>query len=277
MGKAGKQTDRNVAKKAPVKEVEAEPASGSLLEAAKASAMTSCLVQLAPKLPAFLKEEILVESEKPKEETESNEQPDVAADTDEATEESKATENEVVTGDTSSAASVFATLQLRLVWHNGLGLFASSDESVQAWLGMKGQELDFGPRAKRNGSPGLDRISANLSGNLNQYVHILLALMIVRSFLFRSFFACLPWLFFYQFLSLFLPLETMEKFGQKIPLEKVPVNFRVVGTLGVHSLVWLFFLYELVWRTHFLEKFLLAGVVLYHSYAVRPSVGPKSS
>jgi hypothetical protein len=271
MGKAAKQSERNSAKK-PVKEVEAEVASGNILDAAKAVALSSCLAQLAPKLPALVKEEVVTapaEPEKPKEETETNEN---AENTTEATEETTA-----ATEDVSTPAAIFVALKSRLVWHNGLGLMATDEESKSAWLAMKGQELDFGPRAKRIGSPGIERMSANLAGNLSQYVAVLFALMLVRSFVFRSFFACLPWLFFYQFVSLYLPLETMEKFGQKIPLEKVAVNFRAAGTIGIHALVWLFFLYELVWRTYFLEKFLLAGVVLYHSYAVRPVEVPKAA
>jgi hypothetical protein len=270
MGKAGKQSVRTAAKKAPT-EVEAEVLSGSFVEAAKALALTSCLAQLAPKLPAILKDEVSTqptESEKPKEEAESNDNAEVA-------DNAEAKEDTVKNEETP--ASIFSALKTKLVWHNTLGLAASSEQSMKAWLALKGQELDFGPRAKKTGSPGLDRISANLTCNLSQYLHVLLALMLVRSFLFRSFFACLPWLCFYQFLSLFLPLETMEQFGQKIPFEKAPVNFRVAGTFGLHALVWLFFLYELVWRTHFMEKFLVAGVVLYHSYAVRPVEAPKSS
>merc|ERR1711862_344493 len=109
------------------------------------------------------------------------------------------------------------------------------------------------------GNPALDRMKTNLCVNMRQYLHMLLALMMLRAFLFRSFFACLPWLFGYQLLSLALPLENMAKLPQ-VPLEKVRPKFRVSGALGLHALVWLFFLYEALWKMHFIEKFLVIGL-----------------
>merc|ERR1719498_1436974 len=149
---------------------------------------------------------------------------------------------------------------------------------------MKGLEIDFGPKAKRKGTPGTDRIVANISSYAIQYLHVLLGLMILRSFLFRSFFACLPWLVAYQFLSMTLPLGPLSEIAdslpsfiptekipfEKVPLEKVPVELRVVATVGFHGLVHFFFLYELLWKTYFIEKLLVAGLVAYHAYAVRP-------
>merc|ERR1712032_1368957 len=52
----------------------------------------------------------------------------------------------------------------------------------------------------------IDRLVANLRTNLLQYLHVVWVLMVVRSLLFRSLFACLPWLFVYQTLSVILPL-----------------------------------------------------------------------
>lgn len=66
--------------------------------------------------------------------------------------------NEETKGDEEEGPTkIFASLRDRLAWHNvlGLGLPASADDSRKAWLSLKGLELDFGPRAKRNASPGL--------------------------------------------------------------------------------------------------------------------------
>lgn len=257
MGKAGKQADRKAAKVGG-KQTEEEPASaagGSFVAAARSLALTSCLAQVAVHVPKFLQGGVAAVPKK----------------VDEKTEEKEETEGNAEPNGEISAAATFEVLGSRLTWQNALGLFPSGEKAVEAFKAIKIQELDFGPRAKKNGSPGLDRVSANLSNNLAQYVYVLFSLMLVRALLARSFFACLPWLFFYQFASLVLPTTEMEQFGQKIPLDKVPVNFRVVGTVGIHALLWLFFLYELVLKTYFMEKLFLIGLVLYHSYAVRPA------
>merc|ERR1712086_292117 len=79
-------------------------------------------------------------------------------------------------------------------------------------------------RSKKRGSPGMERILTNMHINMAQYLHILLAMMMLRAFLFRSFFACLPWLVGYQCLPLKLPLENMDVMGQQVPLEKCPLK-----------------------------------------------------
>jgi len=271
MGKVGKQADRKTAKAPKEEETSAAP-TGSFVEVGKAVLMSTCIAQVAPKVPALI-EEVKAWKEngfvvpaapaaeaKPAEEKEGEETNDAP----------------VPEGvETETTASLFESLSARLTVFNGLGLFASSDSAKAAFLAVKGQELDFGPRAKRTGSPGLDRMTANLQGNMSQYLYVLFALMLVRAFLFRSFFACLPWLFGYQFLSLLLPLTNLEKLPQ-VPLEKVPVVVRVLVSLLIHGLVWFFFLYEAVWKTYFFEKIPLAGIILYHSYAVRPAEGVKS-
>jgi hypothetical protein len=269
MGKAGKQADR-AAKKEPKVEAAAAAPTGSLVEVAKAVLLSSCLAEVAPKVPAII-EEVKAWKEngfvvpaapaaKPAEEKEEDETNDAPA---------------AATTPAESTASLFESLGARLTAFNGLGLCLSSDAAKEAFLNIKGQELDFGPRAKRNGSPGLDRINTNLQANLPQYVYVLFALMLIRAFLFRSFFACLPWLFGYQFLSLLLPLTNLEKLPQ-VPLEKVPVSVRVLVSLLIHGLVWFFFLYEAVWKTYFFEKIPLVGIIMYHSYAVRPTEGVKA-
>jgi hypothetical protein len=271
MGKAAKQSERGSAKKATKQVEEESAADGTFLEAAKALAMSSCIVQVAPKIQAIIQEvkewkengfvvPAAPAPDKPaeeKEESEDNTQPEA----DNATEKP---------GEVETTASVFEALGNRLAWSNGLGLFASAEEGKKALLVIKGQEIDFGPRAKRTGSPGLERISANAQNNMALYMYAVFALMVLRSFLFRSFFACLPWLFGYQFLSMALPLTNLAKLPQ-VPLEKVPVCVRVLITLLLHVLVWLFFLYEAVWKCYFSEKFLLMGFVLFHSYAARPA------
>merc|ERR1712226_741659 len=100
----------------------------------------------------------------------------------------------------------------------GLGLPANAETVKFAWIAFKNLEFDGGPRARKKGTPGMDRIKVNLERNLPQYVHILFALMCLRTLLFRSWFACLPWLVGYQFLSLLIPMELIrEKFPQVPP------------------------------------------------------------
>merc|ERR1719420_521278 len=104
----------------------------------------------------------------------------------------------------------------------------------------------MGPRARKKGSPAADRIKANSKANMPQYLHVLLALMMLRAFLFRSWFACLPWLFGYQMLSFVIPLE-WPQFPQ---VPKVEIKYRIATSVGIHALMWLFFLYEAVYKTY---------------------------
>jgi len=222
----------------------------------------SCLVEILPKLPDLLQDKEAPKKEEPKEAAEGD-----------AAEGEKAAEEPV------GADAIFESLQKRLAWHNPLGLAtpANAEDSMAAWLSLKGMELDFGPKPKRNQSPGLDRIMLNVSRGMPQYIHVLLALMVLRAFLFRSFFACLPWLIGYQVASLLLPLEEsrdklFEMIKQPIPPQiqgTCPTKFRVAGTMAFHALVWLFFIYFL-WNAAFYEKIPLVGLIAYHAYATRP-------
>merc|ERR1719188_2002883 len=115
----------------------------------------------------------------------------------------------------------------------------------------------------------MDRIVTNLYNNLPQYLHVLLFVFMLNCLLFRSWFACLPWLVFYQTLSLALPLETLERLPQ-VQLGKVPLKFRVAATMAIHALVWLFFLYEAIWRCNFLIEFLAVGLIVAHALCVVP-------
>merc|ERR1711871_1856305 len=124
---------------------------------------------------------------------------------------------------------------------NSLGLAepASAEEALCAWKDLKDLEIDYGPRPRKNQSPGLDRMKVNVHNNFVQYLHVLLALMMLRAFLFRSWFACLPWLVGYQAASLLLPLEMTKD---------VPLKFRVAATMFFHALVLFFFVYEFLWK-----------------------------
>merc|ERR1712125_118689 len=64
----------------------------------------------------------------------------------------------------NDTCGIFRIVCSRLHWSNPLGLAfpTSSEESLKAWSVFKGLQVDFGPRAKRRGNPGLDRISSNL-------------------------------------------------------------------------------------------------------------------
>jgi len=260
--RTGKQADRKAEKKATQKE-DAEPATtasgGDLLGRVKTLFMDSCIAQTAPKLQALLQD---VEPAKPIEKKEETEEKENEEKETEAKDEAK--------GD--SAKEIFEGLCTSLTWSNVLGLSepASHEDAMKAWLALKGMELDFGPRAKRRGSPGLERIMLNVHNLLPQYLHLMLALMMLRSLLFRSFFACLPWLVGYQVLSILVPLTNLPQLPQ-VPLEQVPTKFRVAGTVVLHALMLLFFVFEVVWNTYFFEKFFLICLFTYHAYAVRPA------
>merc|ERR1712183_585852 len=127
------------------------------------------------------------------------------------------------------AQQLFTTLAERICWCNclGLGFPLTAEEAMKGWMSMKNQELDWGPRAKR-GTPRTDRILRNVTDNMAQYVHVLLVLMLVRTFFLRSFFTCLPWLFGLLMASVYVPLSL---------LPQVEVKFRVAGTMGCLALV----------------------------------------
>lgn len=283
MPSKAKQGDRKAGKQPKNQEDdEVSVTAGSFTDLAKSMVMGSVIAENGKNFPylvqdgiAIIKGEKKVEKnkeEKPKEEAkeekEENEQESKEGE-DKENIANKAVPDFVVEND---VCGLFNKISSRLHWSNPLGLAtpASGEDSVKAWKALKGLDLDFGPRAKRKGNPGMERISANLYNNFAQYVHILLLLMVVRAFLFRSFFACLPWLIGYQFLSLFLPLDKLPQAPQ-LPLDKVPVEIRVAITLVLNGLVQLFFVYELLWKTYFFEKIPLVGLIVYHAYAVRPA------
>merc|ERR1719201_365279 len=101
-----------------------------------------------------------------------------------------------------------------------------------------------------------------------QYWHVFLAIMVLRAFLFRSFFACLPWLCVYQTLSLMVPRGLLE---DKLKVIHLHVGLRVAASMCVHALLWLFFLIEALYRTYFMEKLLYVLIFAAHAYVVRPA------
>lgn len=294
----GKQSDRREAKKATKAAENEEPVvqtNVGFQELGQTLVMTSVLVQSAPLLPSLLKDgialvkgEAVEKAEKPKEKEEDKENKDEEPAGDKTDGEKEEKQAEVVPDFIleKDACGTFSKICSRLHFANplGVGKVTTPEEAIKVWKEIKGLEIDFGPKAKRKGSPGTDRIVSNLCTYAVQYLHVLLGLMILRSFLFRSFFACLPWIVIYQFLSMILPLGKLAEIADslpafipaekipfdKVPLEKVPVELRVVATVGFNGLLHIFFLYELFWKTYFIEKLLLGGLVAYHAYAVRP-------
>jgi len=267
----GKQADRAAKKKAAKEEdAAAEPTmqESSFQELFKVLFLGSAIMAVAPKIQAVMTDDSKAKAPAQKAEEKEQAEGEVSEEKEKPTEESL-----------EYADSIFAFLKKRLgleSWHNCLGLASpsSAEESMASWMELKSLELDWGPRPKRNQSPGLDRIKVNLFNNMPQYLHILLALMALRAFFFRSFFACLPWLLGYQFLSLWVPLDDtpIPQLPQlKEPIEKCPLKFRVVASVGIHALVWFFFAYEFLWCMWFFEKGLVIGLFCYHAYAVRPA------
>lgn len=265
----GKATDRQAKKQAAkaVDDDEAARAGGApdkaaMLAMAKQLVLDSVLVKLAPKVPDLLKEGAPAKEPAAKEENApETETPENDADSD--------IKKAPASSEPATPARLFDDLVARLPFYNalGLGLPASGEEAKEKWLGFKSLEVDGGPRARKKGNPAADRMLANLQGSAPQYLHLLLALMMLRAFLFRSYFACLPWLVGYQVLSLVLPLEWPEY--PQVP--KVEVKFRVAASAGLHGLVWLFFLFETIYQTHFIEKLLLVGLFAAHAYVVVPA------
>lgn len=255
-----KQADRNAKKTAGKKVEEEEPVGVSvgkgsvskLVELVKAAVMGSALAKLGPKVPTlFGKYQMQPAGAMPSEEKTE----------DETTEGEDEIPKKEPTPD--SQEGMFAYLTTHLVWFNCLGLAfpANAEAAKAAWKGLKEMELDWGPRKARKGNPGLERILCNVCNNFAQYVHVLLAMMCLRPFLFRSWFACLPWLVGYQAVSLLIPVEM---------LPQVELKFRICATLAIHALVWLFFLYEVVWMTWFFEKPIWLGLIAFHAHSAKP-------
>jgi hypothetical protein len=278
--------EQKAAKGAAVEETTKQPQQvakpAMLIDLAKNLVKDSFLLEYAPKLVAVLKapdcllsgdavkfltpatkEEVKNENEEKKDED------DAKKDEDDANDDAQpAEEKDTAPGATNDTVEIFKAMKSRLVWHNALALGspATDVDSKTMWTAFKSLERDMGPRASKRGSPKIDRIVTNLYNNLPQYLHVLLFVFMLNCLLFRSWFACLPWLVFYQTLSLVAPLETIEKVPQ-VPLSKIPLKFRVAGTMAIHALVWCFFLYEAIWKCHFLIEFWAFGLIVAHACA----------
>jgi len=274
MAPKSKQAERNASKRAAKKTVDDEPEvqeKGDFVAFLKSHALESVLATIAPKLPVILKEQPgAAKAAKPEQ------APEKAPEGEGGEGEGEAKTDEAPADSTpegpETSADVFERLNHRLgglLPLNGLGLWHSPAGAKEAFLKTKALKFDGGPKAKKKGNPAVERMLANGRENFLQYFHFLFALMLLRSFLFRSFFAFLPWMFFYQTASVMLPLTNLEKLPQ-VPIEKCPVKFRVAGAIGLHALVWFFFLYEVVIRTYIFEKILIVGLFAAHGYLVAP-------
>lgn len=274
MAPKSKQAERNAGKRAAKKVVEDEPEApvkGDILGMVKRFALESVLVTMAPKLPAMLKEgptngSTKAEAQAPEKVPEGEGEGESEGETKVVPDEQPV---EAQPEGPETSVDLFERLRIRLTPLNGLGLWHSTVGAKEAFLKTKALKFDGGPKAKKRGSPAVERIVANGSENMLQYLHFLFALMMLRSFVFRSYFAFLPWLFFYQCVSVMLPLTKLEKLPQ-VPLDKCPVKFRLAGTIGLNALVWFFFLYEVAFRTYIFEKILVVCLFAAHAYVVAP-------
>jgi len=255
-----------------------------LVDVAKALGMGSVIAQIALKVPDYAKDGIASMKGEKKAEAKKDQKPKASEETKEGAEGDEKTTDEAEkenvkdsNGDgefivENDASATFKKVADRFHWSSPLGLSKSSEDAINGWKSMKeafSERLDFGPKNKKKGPQAQARIICNLCTHAVEYVSILLALMMLRAFLFRSYFACLPWLALYQFLSVFVPLAGLEKLPQ-VPVEKVPPQLRIAATTVLNALLLLFFVYELVWKTYFFEKIPLIGLVVYHAYAIRP-------
>mmetsp|Transcript_104705 Transcript_104705/g.208027 ORF Transcript_104705/g.208027 Transcript_104705/m.208027 type:complete len:240 (-) Transcript_104705:99-818(-) len=162
--------------------------------------------------------------------------------------------------DPKESIDIFHGLKERLHWHNSLGLGSQTGvDAKQDWHAMWKREVDWGPRKSKRGTPGMDRILQNIHVGLSQYIHLLLALMLVRSL---GSWGLLAWVFALQLASILVPIEM---------LPKVPPKARYVSSMVLHGLVWLLFLRDLVWSSYFFEKIFLVSLVLSHAYVTKPA------
>merc|ERR1712113_588993 len=131
------------------------------------------------------------------------------------TEEKKENSAEKTEGEQSEETSKkaivedFCDVKEELTPYNILGLASSPDEAVVSWKTFRSHAITFDLPAKKKGA-AKERIFTNLEQHTFQYINILLGLMCLRAFLFRSWFACLPILVLCQFASLKLALPTVD-------------------------------------------------------------------
>jgi len=223
------------------------------MEKAKALALESCIWTVGNEVKDLMQE---VESVAKKKVVEEPKEENAEADADYAKEKTA----EV---GPREPGQIFESLKERLVFFNclGLGEPATGEEAKAKWLAFIGMEVDGGPRKARKGNPGLDRVLANLVDHMPQYLHLILALMLLRTVLFISWFAILPWTLVFQVASLLVPLELVPQ---------CPTKFRVLGAMVLHGLLLLLFLREFLWRVYFFERIFYLILIASHAYVVRP-------
>jgi len=252
----GKQTDRKSKKEASKDDEPAAVGSDGIVAAVKKLAMGSVLAEVMPMLPKLMKgETVAAAKEEEKENKEETNEPKEEKDGAAAAEKPK------------DAAGVFESLIERLPLTSALGLDCSPVEALALFTRL---EVDWGPFKRKKGNAAMERIEVNVERNLSQYINITLALMCLNALVFRSWFACLPWLVGYQLLSLNLPMDMIRENIPQVP--EVELKFRVAATMVMHALVWVFFLHELLRQTYFFAKFPLIGLFVAHAYVVVPEV-----
>lgn len=262
MAPKSKQAERNAAKRAAKQPENEEPAAsaggtadvGQLVALCQDLATGACLVTLAPRIVKLLKP--------PNGEEAAGKAEDKADDKPEDQAEDKAEDKAEGKGDEET--ELWQAITDRLFPNNVLALAtpATWQDAGAKWLAFKELSFDWGPRKQKRGTPALNRVLTNVSVHIVQYLHILLALMMLRALLFRSYFAGLPWFVGFQAAAVMVPLEMVPQ---------VPLKFRIAGAMGFHALVWLFFLLEVVWNMWFIEKFLVIGLLVFHAHSVRPA------
>ncbi|CAK9001178.1 unnamed protein product [Durusdinium trenchii] len=130
-----------------------------LVQSGESLVLGSCIAHYAPKLPDLLKEN-----------------------GEDATQEKakdtlrRSAAMQAERSGAGSPSDAFAELTTRLAWSNPLGLARplSGEDAIAQWKALSQLEVDGGPRKSKRGSPSMDRIMANLSEFLPQYLHILL-------------------------------------------------------------------------------------------------------
>lgn len=268
MVKAAKASEKNAAK-AAAKEEAVAAKDDSLLGSVKAVFQECVLAKFAPKIPAILAgdvndEDVVIAATEPAKAEEEKE---------DAPKDEKKEEN-AMNVSLPPVVAMFNELVELLAPNNSLGLGPSGTSTRKAYNKMKNQEMDWGPRLRKAGatigSPGIDRISANLKINTLQYLNIIIVLLLVRAFVTRTILTCpMVWTFFLQCLLTVCPLENFSIKGIPIPASLVPANLRVVAAIVIHGLFCLSFVWEALFTSGF-EKFCAAFGVLSHCYFYRP-------
>jgi hypothetical protein len=258
---SSKQQKRKEQKVATKKDDEPAVASttsqAALVSAGKELFLNSVLADVGPQVPKLM-------SQKSSASVGSDDKPEETA---------EATTSDANDGTVAPPPSLASldSLGKRLTVSNPLGIDKAPAES---WNLLLSQEVDFGPHKRKKGNAAMERMMVNLERNMVPYLHILLLCMCLRTVLMRSWFACLPWLLFYQFLVLNVPVSVV---AESVPaaskvVDKIEDKHLVTSVVSFNGLVWLFFLYEFGYETYFLEKLLIIALFAAHAYIAAPHV-----